>query len=160
MTKLKKEDLSVGMVLAEDIYSNTGAVLIGAGTKLDATHMRFIGRADMTYIHVEDDVIETSVAPAEPIEQATADKPKTYQKDMPRYNLQERYQNTVSKFKNIYYDFRLGRVPVFQEIEDLVEPLYEAILNDEHITSKMWQIQAYDDYTFDHSVRVSMIAGL
>jgi putative nucleotidyltransferase with HDIG domain len=157
MTKLKKEDLSIGMILAEDIYSHTGAVLIGAGTKLDESHMRFIGRADLEFVHIEDaheKVVDVSN------DRGSESNFEGYSKTLPRYNLQERYQNTVSKFKNIYYDFRLGRVPVFQEIEDLVEPLYEAILNDEHITSKMWQIQAYDDYTFDHSVRVSMIAGL
>ena len=144
MTKKNRIDLEVGMILAADIYGDTGAILIGAGTVLDITHLNFIERNRIDFVYISEG--RSHVA-------STCE-------EQSKHNVQERHDQTVSKFKNVYFDFRLGRIPVFQEIEDIVEPLYDSILNDAHFTSKMWQIHAYDDYTFDHSVRVSMISGL
>lgn len=144
MIKLRRVDLRVGMVLASDIYGSTGAVLIGAGTTLDQSHINFVERNAIEYVYI---VSEQS----NEIDDCKVNSIK---------KAQERHEDTITKFKGVYFDFKLGRIPVFQEIEEIVEPLYDAILNDEHFTSKMWQIHAYDDYTFDHSVRVSMISGL
>lgn len=160
MTKISLADAKVGMVLSEDVYNDAGVVLVGINTVLEASHLDFLNRKGIIEISVKAEV-QSEQQVNESVGSYDADQFSLQNKYRKReYDLQERYQKTVEKFKGIYYEFKLGRIPVFQEIEDTLEPLYDAILNDDNFTSKMWQIQAYDNYTFDHSVRVSMISGL
>ena len=160
MTKVSLVDVRVGMVLADDIYSSTGAVLIGVDTVLESSHIVFLKRKGVESISIKDEIDSVSTVREDVAPYKKRIKPAEFHYQNQKTDLQERFQTTVDKFKTIYYEFKLGRIPVFQEIEETLEPLYDAILNDQSFTSKMWQIHTYDDYTFDHSVRVSMIAGL
>ncbi len=147
MAKLSVSEIIPGMILIDDVFDESGILLIGNGTDLTQNHIDFLKRKMVTEVNVKriDGEAEVKVI-TRPVVEAT--------------DVEEKYKSTVVKFKTIYNEFRLGRVPVYQEIDDALEPLYEAILSDDHFTRKMWQIHAYDDYTFDHSVRVSMISGL
>lgn len=153
MTKVDVTQLEVGMELLEDVYDDNGVVLIGAHTLLSDVHIQYLKRKQVKSVNIRlsDSQIES---------EGTSTKTDLQNRLNTPSDVEEKYQTTVNKFKGIYNEFRLGRVPVYEEIQDTVEPLYEAILNDESFTRKMWQIHAYDDYTFDHSVRVSMISGL
>ena len=145
MAKLRVSELEPGMVLQDDIFDESDLLLMSEGTELTAYHIDFLRRKRVDELNVT--LKKASVVESETHRLAASD-------------VEEKYINTVKKFKSIYTEFKMGRVPVYQEIDDALEPLYDAILNDEQITRKMWQIHAYDDYTFDHSVRVSMISGL
>lgn len=153
MTKVDVKQLEIGMELLEDVYDDNGVVLIGAHTPLSDVHIQYLLRKRVEFVNVRTDEPESDSL-GNKTEEQTFDRLNNVS------DVEEKYQNTVVKFKRIYNEFRLGRVPVYEEIQDTVEPLYEAILNDESFTRKMWQIHSYDDYTFDHSVRVSMISGL
>lgn len=147
MAKLNVSEIIPGMILLDDVFDESGILLIGNGTDLTQNHIDFLKRKMVMEVNVKNIEDEPSVKIVpRPVVEAT--------------DVEEKYKTTVVKFKTIYNEFRLGRVPVYQEIDDALEPLYEAILSDDHFTRKMWQIHAYDDYTFDHSVRVSMISGL
>lgn len=147
------EELKRGMILIEDIYDVDGLLLVGTGTELLDIHIDFLKKKKVEFLQVQDEV---AVELEEVIESTEAMLPF----DRGVVELQNQYTHTIQSFKQIYNDFKLGRIPVAQEIEDIIEPLYEAILNDESFAHKMWQIQSNDEYTFDHSVRVSMISGL
>jgi len=157
MTKVSLVDVRVGMVLADDVYSDSGVVLIGTDTLLESSHITFLKRKGITEVSIRAEKETEDIANEADTSEESSTKFHYQTQDI---DLQERFQTTVDKFKTIYFAFKIGRIPVFQEIEDMLEPLYDAILNDPSFTSKMWQIHTYDDYTFDHSVRVSMISGL
>lgn len=151
MTKLEVSKLEPGMVLADDVYDEDGILLIAGSTQLHGMHIDFLARKLVDYVYivekVEEEVEAYESTPAL-IEAAG------------QMAVEEKYQNTVIKFKEIYKSYKLGRVPVFEVLDDTIEPLFQSILNDESFARRMWQIHAYDDYTFDHSVRVAMISGL
>ena len=149
MAKLKISEIKLGMVLNSDLYDDNDVLLIGAGTEITSTHIDFLKRKSIE---------EVSIKTVDAIAQnGHVQKPGFHDDTL---DVEEKYRTTVKKFKSIYTEFKLGRVPIYQEIDDAIEPLYESILNDDLFTRKIWQIHAYDDYTFDHSVRVSMISGL
>ncbi len=150
MIKIEISQVKPGMVLCDDIFEQNGVLLIGANTELTDAHIDFLKRKHIDEINILEST-DTNVI--------TKPNVKIQPVDMVN-DVEEKYRSTVTRFKSIYTEFKLGWVPVYQEIDDAIEPLYEAILNDDYITRKMWQIHAYDDYTFDHSVRVSMISGL
>ncbi len=149
MAKRKVSEIETGMILLDDIFDEQDILLIGSGTSLNTTHVEFLVRKKVHEVNV-------SIFGEDP---ANSGKKKLIAFDA-YSDVEEKYKSTVIRFKSIYTEFKLGRVPVYQEIDDAIEPLYEAILNDDHFTRKMWQMHIYDDYTFDHSVRVSMISGL
>lgn len=144
MTRKNLSELKEGMILKEDVYDSKGAVLIGTETCLEKNHIDFLKKNQIANVlaesKIEYDVRQLHVN----------------QRD----DLEAKYRSTVDKFKEIYTGFKLGKVPIYQELSDTIAPLYEAILNDDQFAQKMWQIKAYDGYTFEHSVRVSMISGL
>lgn len=148
MVKRKVSDLEPGMILLMDVFDEKDILLIGSDTELNDSHIAFLSKKG---------ILEVTVATSEHSDEVLINKPLAPEEES---DVETKYRRTIQKFKSIYTEFRLGRVPVYQEIDDALEPLYEAILNDDHFTRKMWQIHAYDDYTFDHSVRVSMISGL
>ena len=147
MPKKCLTDVQAGMILIDDIFDNNGILLVGSGTELTQYHLDFIKRYGIDEINVASEAHKVI-------------KPDIIENKHVESDVEEKYKKTINRFKNIYMEFKLGRVPVYQEIEDAVDPMYESILGDDQFTRKMWQIHAYDDYTFDHSVRVSMISGL
>ncbi len=153
MTKVDVMQLEAGMELLEDVYDDNGVVLIGAHSLLSDVHIQYLKRKQIEFVSIRSADTQTD------FESASTQTAAYNRLDGPS-DVEEKYQNTVHKFKGIYNEFKLGRVPVYEEIQETLEPMYEAILNDESFTQKMWQIHTYDDYTFDHSVRVSMISGL
>ncbi|MBF4693837.1 HD-GYP domain-containing protein [Fusibacter ferrireducens] len=153
MTKVDVMQLEAGMELLEDVYDDNGVVLIGAHSLLNDVHIQYLKRKQIEFVSIRSADTQADL-------ESTSTHMVTYNRLDKPSDVEEKYQNTVHKFKGIYNEFKLGRVPVYEEIQDILEPMYEAILNDEAFTRKMWQIHSYDDYTFDHSVRVSMISGL
>lgn len=149
MAKLKISEIKLGMVLNSDLYDDNDVLLIGAGTEITSSHIDFLKRKSIDEVSIKN---EDTFAQSSHVQ-----KPGFHDDTL---DVEEKYRTTVKKFKSIYTEFKLGRVPIYQEIDDAIEPLYESILNDDLFTRKIWQIHAYDDYTFDHSVRVSMISGL
>ncbi len=152
MAKLRVSEVVAGMILLDDVFDENDLLLIGANTELTNNHIDFLNRKMIFEVNAVSKLENDEI-------QKKENRKYKIQPEDPS-DVEEKYKSTVVKFKSIYTEFKLGRVPVYQEIDDALEPLYEAILNDDHFTRKMWQIHAYDDYTFDHSVRVSMISGL
>lgn len=146
--KREVSTLEPGMILLEDVFDENLILLIGSDTVLNESHIAFL---------IKKGIFEVAIATDKVTNEVVVNKPLAIEEES---DVELKYKMTIKKFKSIYTEFRLGRVPVYQEIDDALEPLYEAILNDNQFTRKMWQIHAYDDYTFDHSVRVSMISGL
>ncbi len=149
MAKVKMDEVRQGMILAEDVYDLDGLLLVAGGTKLLEIHIEFLLKKQVADITVKD--VQEIGYMADSFE-------RPYIKSVQAIEVQ--YNDTIQSFKKIYNAFKLGRVPVAQEIEDIIEPLYDAIVNDDTFAHKMWQIERTDAYTFDHSVRVSMISGL
>jgi len=146
MSKIKSKQIKKDMKLSEDIYNKNGLLLLGQGSLLTEAHISYLIKNDIEYVEVTE-VLDDK-------------KRHSFSKLDSEESIDSRYQTTISRFKNIYNGFKLGKIPAYQEIELTISPLYESIIHDSMFTQKMWQIQSYDDYTFEHSVNVSMISSL
>lgn len=145
MIKTAVSQLLPGMVLAADVYDDLGILLIAESTLLTQSHIEFLVRKSVENVMISGAYSSETISEEATVAESAFDR---------------QYRKTVTAFKEVYSEFKMGRVPVYQEIDAIVEPLYDNVLNDENFARKIWQIQTYDEYTFDHSVRVSMIAGL
>jgi putative nucleotidyltransferase with HDIG domain len=68
------------------------------------------------------------------------------------------YQQALQVTETIFRDVRMGQIPSSSEASKVVKGLVEATLADPHALLALSLIKDYDDYTFTHSVNVSVIA--
>lgn len=155
MKRIDVSALTIGMILAQDVYDYEGLLLVSAGTKLLDIHIDFIKKKLVTEVFISEITEETSVVN---IPLPALEDQRPYEKAVDE--LKQKYNTTVDAFKSIFYTFKLGRIPLAEEIDDVVEPMLDAILKDNSFAHKLWQIQTTDAENFDHSVKVSMIAGV
>lgn len=70
----------------------------------------------------------------------------------------EVYQQALRVTESIFRDVRMGQIPSSNEASRVVKGLVETTLSDPHALLALSLIKDYDDYTFTHSVNVSVIA--
>lgn len=70
----------------------------------------------------------------------------------------EIYQQALKVTESIFNDVRMGQIPSSGDASQVVKGLVESTLSDPHALLALSLIKDYDDYTFTHSVNVSVIA--
>lgn len=68
------------------------------------------------------------------------------------------YQRALQVVDHVFADVRLGRVPSVVEAEDVVKGMVRQTIADPHALFALSLLKDYDNYTFTHSVNVSVIA--
>ncbi|MBC8059509.1 MAG: HD-GYP domain-containing protein [Clostridiaceae bacterium] len=81
-------------------------------------------------------------------------------KDIAFKQLRERYNKTVLEIKEILTDLSKGKKVSIEKINLISNSLYEPIDNEYYIVQCLSQLKSVDDYTFTHSINVSMYAML
>ncbi len=68
------------------------------------------------------------------------------------------YGRALKVVDNIFRDVRLGKIPSSREAQEVVKQMAQMTLNDPHALFALSLLKDYDNYTFTHSVNVSVIA--
>lgn len=138
-------ELRSGMILSEDVFSDKGELIIGAGIKLNAQQIDKLLDLDILYVHVHVELKSPGLE--QPFVAEASDTQKAFIK-------------TVGRFKDLFSSIKFGRHVGMEEVEDIVSPLVEQVLNNSGVARQLWQLEACDLYTFDHSVAVSLTSAL
>ena len=139
MDRINTYELKSGMVLAEDVGSlRSGAILISKGTVLNKKSIKKIYDHGIRYIDIYSE------------------------KDLPS-NLEEeqleiKYEVLADKLDNTFTDIKIGKKIVLTEINEEVDDLIIEIQKNNNILGRMRELEEKDDYTFNHSLNVSMLA--
>lgn len=75
-----------------------------------------------------------------------------------RKNMVEIYNGAVETVKNVMNDVRLGKIPKSEPVNNVVNELTESVLSDANAIIGLTMIKNYDNYLYNHSVNVSIIA--
>ncbi len=138
MYVLKTEKLQVGMRLGENIYRHDQLV-ISENIPLTSRHIQMLHRLEIEQVKI--------------IEQQTEKKIKE-----PEYK--EVYRLSVENFKRICYSVSVGNLQIYDEIKSCIDPMIEELEKNPEMALKLWQIHTSDYYTYEHSVKVSMLSVL
>lgn len=141
---LMLHELQPGMIVSEDIYHDNGTLIIGVGTVLT---MQMIERLDELMI------LSVSIMKSE-----VANTPDPIV--IKQAQVQATYNKTVDRFKSIYKALKYGRHVIVDQVQEMVTPLVDEVLNNTGLVKQLWQLQSCDEYTFDHSVTVSLVSAL
>lgn len=138
-------DLKAGMILSEDVFSDQGELILGAGVKLSLQNIDKLIDFDVLSVRVV--VHEAKSKAAEPLVTKPSETQVTYEK-------------TVERFHELFTSLKFGRQIAMEEVEDIVSPLVDQVLDNKAIATTLWQLESCDLYTFDHSVAVSLTSAL
>lgn len=145
MKKIYIEDVETGMILGQDIFNDNGQLIITEGTQLKDNHIDYIRNLNLMYIII----------------QVEPDKLEYFNKQQRKEEeFQETYQHSVKKFKKIFKEIKLGSKLLENEINDIITPILDEVDRSTNLVERIWQIQQNDEYTFEHSVQVSIFSAL
>ncbi|OHB31449.1 MAG: hypothetical protein A2X84_11795 [Desulfuromonadaceae bacterium GWC2_58_13] len=68
------------------------------------------------------------------------------------------YQRALKAVSHIFNDVRLGKIPSSKEAVGVIKSMVQSTLTDPHALMALSMLKDYDNYTFTHSVNVSVIA--
>lgn len=142
MKLISTDQISKGMVLAEDIVNDDGVIYLNTGIHLDQRHIRLLENLKVDYLYIVDEK-EVDAIPTK------AKKTHT-----------QAFKKTLESFKSVYTNVRLGKQVVIHEVRDALDPLVDGILNNNDILGSLRNIEVNDEYTFKHSINVSLIASM
>lgn len=142
MKLVKVDDLQVGMILHDCVYRNEDQVMMVENTVLTERAIKAIRQLGLTIIKIKSDV--------------EIEKPKFVVK----MSLNQKFGESVKKYHEICKKVVLGKQPLYSEIQESIDPLVETIMNDAEIAMKLWHLQSTDFYTYEHSVKVSILSAV
>lgn len=142
MKLFQVDELRDGMILAEDIFGRFGSLYSASGTILTNKAIEGLKTIDVKYVYVVDDV-------------------ENYEKVViVDNNLSLEYQNTIDSFKSAFLNVKVGKKIIVKELDYSLSPLVEDIIKSNNILGRLRQIEVNDEYTYKHSINVSLIATM
>ncbi len=149
MKSISVDLVEKGMIINEDIYDINGVLIISEGSVLKASHVE--------YLKYESGILEIKI---QAFDDVSVQDEKSIVENAKEKRFKEAYKGSVERFKSIFKTATIGGKVLYQDVEDVVGPLLAEIESGSDIAQKIWQIRQSDEYTFEHSVQVSLYSAL
>ena len=141
MIKKSTNELKPGMVLSEDVDSlRSGAILVSKNTVLNKKIIKRIYNYGIRYVYIysEDNMPQ----------------------EISNNSLEIKYEILSDKMENVFADIKIGKKIILTEINEEVNELVDEVLKNDNILGIIRELEEKDDYTFNHSLNVSMLATM
>lgn len=145
MKKVYVDGLEIGMKLAQDVFNDQGQMIIAEQTELKESHIDRIKQLGIVYVLIS---LRSDISQRFKLQ---ADRDEI---------LNAKYQKSVDQFKQLYTNVKINSKIEIKDAETIMMPLLEEIDRGANLIEKIWQIQQNDEYTFEHSVQVSVFSAL
>jgi len=130
-----------GMILADDLYDDEGHFLLVGGTFLTKTNLQSINRLMYSGIYIEDKMSEGII-----------------HENAVNARIRER---TLREVRDIFVQTEAGNLDIEETVEAAkhqVDSIVEEISGNKDVLINMMDLQAFDDYTYNHSVNVAILS--
>lgn len=138
---IRLDDCEPGMKTAETIFNEYGAVIVGENTILDTHIIRKLQNLGIAKIRIYDESQIIIAANSSDIFKAE-------------------YNENVEAVKDMLHTISTGKNIDMEQVQNLSEIIFIRINENRDIISCINQIRDVDDYTYAHSVNVSLICML
>ena len=144
MPLININEVKAGMVLNEDVENlETGIILLTSGTVLNRKNIVNLMNQGIKFI----DVFEKS------------DDKKDYV-IVDEDSFFQRYSDFVDITKKVLNSAKFGKKIIITEISDVVDDMIYEIVKTNNILARIRQLKDSNDYTFKHSINVSLLATM
>ncbi|QIB26878.1 HD-GYP domain-containing protein [Caloranaerobacter azorensis] len=134
MKLIAVESLTQGMRVAKPVYKSNGSVLLSEGMVIKDIYIQKLKALNIKQIYVYDDEDNQNI-----IKRDTRDKAKDL-------------------VKNVINELNVSSEVHIDEIIIIVNQIIEEILSKDELFIRLEEIRAVDEYTFGHSVNVSVLS--
>jgi len=135
------------MVTAETIYSDFGAIIVWENTVLDELTINRLKVFGIEKLWVYEY--------GAPVEGPGESKPKSEEEVFA-----DSYENDAEQFKAILHDLSVGKTVSIEKTVQIADSIYAKKDQRRQIIECITQIRKVDEYTYYHSINVSMLAML
>ncbi len=144
-----------GMVTAETIYNKYGAVIVWENTKLDDSAINRLKDFRMDAIYI----LESSLPYKQNQSEAEMPAPRALvrEEDIP---FTEAYEKDTDEFKTVLHDLSIGKTISLNKTIEIANSVFSRKNDNREIIDCITQIRKVDEYTYYHSVNVSLLAML
>ena len=154
----KKINVSIGaclpgMVTAETIFNNYGAVIVWENTKLDDSSIHRL--KDFRIENIQ--IFESSLPYKQLKEDRMPAKEAVRAEEIP---FTEAYEKDSAAFKSILYDLSTGKTVSLNKTIEIANSVYSRKNDNREIINCVTQIRKVDEYTYYHCVNVSLLSML
>ncbi len=70
------------------------------------------------------------------------------------------YKSSIGSFQGLFSDLKMGNAAAFEEVKDVVLPLVKSVVEDNNILGSLRMMETNDEYTYRHSINVSLISSM
>jgi len=137
------------MVIAETIYNDYGAVIVWEGTELNQNLINRLKDLGIELIQV----FESSLPFNRKLRESKPQKPE-------EVHFTEAYEKNTDEFKTLLRDLSAGKTSSIEKTHQIVESVYARKDQHREIIDCITQIRKVDEYTYYHSINVSMLSML
>ncbi|NLY18564.1 MAG: HD-GYP domain-containing protein [Clostridiaceae bacterium] len=137
------------MIIAETIYSDYGAVIVWEKTELNQNIINRLKDLDIEIIQV----YESSLPHNRKRKEVKPQKKE-------EANFTESYEKNTDEFKTVLQDLSAGKTSSIEKTHKIVESVYARKDQHREIIDCVTQIRKIDEYTYYHSINVSMLSML
>lgn len=140
------EELKPGTILGTDVLSVDGQVMLSANTVLGAARIKRLATWGYdSVITIEDDAV------------ANAEQEKRLSE---RVQFNVKYEQTVSLVKSAFEEIRYFKEVPLKQMQDLSDNALVSLTATPGALGYLHSLRDTDNYTFQHSVNVAIIAGV
>lgn len=147
MKRIAIFDAKPEMILAKEIFSRTGRLLIRRGESLNAQRIRKLIEFGIPTLYIEDgsDYYEDTILKTNDIEVP----------DIISTETRDEAERVVQELMN---DVKAGQTINTHKVKHVVEDIVNELIRNHYIVTKLADIRILDDYTFAHSVNVCVLS--
>jgi HD-GYP domain-containing protein (c-di-GMP phosphodiesterase class II) len=141
----------IGHILAKDLYSESGVLLLREGTALKASDITLLMNHHIYEIEVE---MDSSTLSKQLVEQFNG--LWTYED----YQLKEDYLHSLENVKLLFQKVLSGKISPLDDFMKTFTPLLEKTLTFSYLFHPLHKIKGHDEYTYCHSLNVGLISAV
>ncbi|MGF7059188.1 HD-GYP domain-containing protein [Brassicibacter mesophilus] len=144
MPLISIDEVKTGMVLNKNVENmDTGIILLASGTVLNRRNIANLINQGIRYVDV--------------FEKKNDEKTYFVVEDDCFY---QKYGELIDSTKNVLNNVKLGKKIIVTEISDVVDDMIDEITKINNILARIRQLKDSNDYTFKHSINVSLLATM
>ena len=149
MRKIPLDVVKPGMVLAKDIFGETGQILLRADIEMKPRYLNYLEQAGIEYVYVRDERIK-DITVDDPISEKTRHEARQLVREITRDIQANGSVGKISKSINVQD----------REILNIVNKIIDELLDSKDAIVQLIDIRSKDNYLFAHSVNCAVLSTL
>jgi HD-GYP domain-containing protein (c-di-GMP phosphodiesterase class II) len=163
MIRISSKALKAGMKLGKSIYTEEGRLLLGRGVIINEFFIRNLTQRGISSIFIHDGSTE-DVEPHESISEIVRGSTISHLKELfgsleeiRKEMKNQSFEAVTSAVTSKQFVETFGNSPVFQKVTEDASKIVDELMSGE-VTLGLNSIKTYDNYTFQHSVDVTIVS--